>query len=84
MLAITLCGLCSAAVSPWSWDHHWVWLVPLLVFAAYQVVRASKVWPLWAGVIALEAMTFPPLITIGKPPPGIPINPEVSEPVVIF
>ncbi|MCA1707399.1 MAG: DUF2029 domain-containing protein [Actinobacteria bacterium] len=24
LLAITVCGTCAAAISPWSWGHHWV------------------------------------------------------------
>lgn len=31
LLAVTLCGLCTAAVAPFAWSHHWVWVVPLLV-----------------------------------------------------
>jgi alpha-1,2-mannosyltransferase len=31
LLALTLCGLSSAALSPWAWGHHWVWLIPLAV-----------------------------------------------------
>lgn len=28
MLAITLVGMTSCAISPFSWGHHWVWFVP--------------------------------------------------------
>ncbi|OZD66667.1 hypothetical protein CH272_08100 [Rhodococcus sp. 05-340-1] len=31
LLAMTLCGLTAPMVSPFSWGHHWVWCVPLLV-----------------------------------------------------
>ncbi|TWS20739.1 DUF2029 domain-containing protein [Tsukamurella asaccharolytica] len=31
LLAITVVGLTACAVSPFSWGHHWVWIVPLLV-----------------------------------------------------
>jgi alpha-1,2-mannosyltransferase len=30
-LAIALAGSTGAAASPFSWSHHWVWFVPLLV-----------------------------------------------------
>jgi alpha-1,2-mannosyltransferase len=38
MLAITVVGMTSCAVSPFSWGHHWVWFVPLILVA---VVAAS-------------------------------------------
>lgn len=31
LLAVTVVGLTACAVSPFSWGHHWVWIVPLLV-----------------------------------------------------
>ena len=31
LLAMTVCGLTAPMVSPFSWGHHWVWCVPLLV-----------------------------------------------------
>ncbi|MFB9909624.1 glycosyltransferase 87 family protein [Allokutzneria oryzae] len=84
LLAVTLCGLCSAAVSPWSWGHHWVWLVPLLVFAAHQVLLQSHRWPLWAALVGLTALTFPKVVRIGMPPPGTPLDPRTPELVIAF
>ncbi len=31
LLAVAIVGMTSAAVSPFSWSHHWVWFAPLLV-----------------------------------------------------
>ncbi|CAN5134044.1 glycosyltransferase 87 family protein [soil metagenome] len=31
ILAVAIVGMGTAAVSPFSWSHHWVWFVPLLV-----------------------------------------------------
>lgn len=31
LLSVALVGMTSAAVSPFSWSHHWVWFAPLLV-----------------------------------------------------
>lgn len=31
LLGIAIAGMTSAAASPFSWSHHWVWFVPLLV-----------------------------------------------------
>ena len=39
MLACALTGL---LVSPISWDHHWVWIVPGVAVAAAYAVRAMR------------------------------------------
>ncbi len=31
LLGVALAGMTSAAASPFSWSHHWVWFAPLLV-----------------------------------------------------
>ncbi|MFD4468993.1 glycosyltransferase 87 family protein [Rhodococcus sp. NPDC058505] len=41
LLAVTLTGMTSAAVSPFSWGHHWVWFVPLLVLALHYALTAT-------------------------------------------
>jgi alpha-1,2-mannosyltransferase len=38
--AIILTGLTGDLVSPISWDHHWVWIVPGIVVAAHYAVKA--------------------------------------------
>lgn len=35
LLALCLVAMTSAAVSPFSWGHHWVWFVPLLVYLVH-------------------------------------------------
>jgi len=40
LLALTLTGMTTTAISPFSWGHHWVWFVPLLVIAIDLVLRA--------------------------------------------
>ncbi len=50
LLGIALAGLTSAAVSPFSWSHHWVWFVVLLVWLLDRAVR-TPVW--WLGVAAI-------------------------------
>lgn len=58
LLSVTIIGMTTAASSPFSWGHHWVWCVPLLMVAvdvAYRGVLAARrnVW--WwlapAGVV---------------------------------
>lgn len=31
LLGLAIAGMASAAASPFSWSHHWVWFAPLLV-----------------------------------------------------
>ncbi|WP_436788133.1 glycosyltransferase 87 family protein [Yinghuangia sp. YIM S10712] len=49
LLGVVIVGALSLLVSPISWSHHWVWVVPafiLLVHTAYR--RATRLW--WAAV----------------------------------
>ena len=50
------CALTGLLVSPISWDHHWVWIVPALALLADAAVRAMRrrpvgatgCWPPWS------------------------------------
>lgn len=53
LLALSLVGMTSCAVSPVAWGHHWVWLVPLLVVAIHLVLSL----PSTAGRIAVALAT---------------------------
>lgn len=76
LLAVTLIGLCSTAVSPYSWSHHWVWFVPLFMFALHRALTTGKatMWLLTAYVL-VSAFAFPvgwPVHDPGaRPPAGI-------------
>ncbi|WP_369634518.1 glycosyltransferase 87 family protein [Nocardia sp. JMUB6875] len=48
--AVTLCGLTSTVVSPYSWIHHWVWLAPLLIYLAHLAIRYHNL-PTVAGLL---------------------------------
>ncbi|PQM44637.1 Polyprenol-phosphate-mannose-dependent alpha-(1-2)-phosphatidylinositol pentamannoside mannosyltransferase [Mycobacterium talmoniae] len=50
LLAVTVVGLGSTAVSPFSWMHHWVWFVPLMVYLVHRALHA-RWW--WLGVAAV-------------------------------
>jgi len=50
LLAVTLAGLSSLVVSPFSWAHHWVWVVPLFVYLVHRAL-SNHWW--WVGVAAL-------------------------------
>jgi alpha-1,2-mannosyltransferase len=55
-----LCAVTALLVSPISWDHHWVWMVPVLVVFVDAAVRAERVqrWARWAAACALAALFF--------------------------
>jgi alpha-1,2-mannosyltransferase len=36
VLALAIVGMASAAASPFSWSHHWVWFVPLVVHLGHR------------------------------------------------
>src|SRR5699024_9072351 len=38
LLAVALVGLTAKTVSPFSWSHHWVWFVPLLVYLVHRAM----------------------------------------------
>jgi alpha-1,2-mannosyltransferase len=54
----TLVGITSVLVSPISWDHHWVWVVPVLAlmagltFTARPVVKAGYI----AGIVIISGV----------------------------
>jgi alpha-1,2-mannosyltransferase len=53
LLAVTVAGLSAAAVSPFTWSHHWVWLVPMIVYLVDRALTNSW-W--WVGVATLLAV----------------------------
>jgi alpha-1,2-mannosyltransferase len=54
VLGLAIVGMSSAALSPFSWSHHWVWVAPLLVHLGHRAyVLGSRwslvaMWTLWA------------------------------------
>ncbi|GFE19647.1 conserved hypothtical membrane protein [Streptomyces nigrescens] len=66
LLALSLCGLCAAAVSPWSWGHHWVWLVPFGVFLTRVVGRPGRRGR-WLPTAVLVAGTLPGVLALADP-----------------
>jgi alpha-1,2-mannosyltransferase len=60
LLAVSVVGLLSTAVSPYSWSHHWVWFVPLFIFALHRALttRKASLWVLTAYVF-VTAFAWP-------------------------
>lgn len=53
LAGLLACALTGVLVSPVSWDHHWVWIVPGAVAAAHYGLRAWRAgrrvaWACWA------------------------------------
>ena len=44
LLAVTVAGLTAAVVSPFTWSHHWVWFVPLLVYLVHRALTNAWWW----------------------------------------
>jgi len=60
MAGLLACALTGLLVSPVSWDHFWVWIVPGTVAAAVYAVRARRAAARWAaaGLAAGIALVF--------------------------
>ena len=57
LLALSIVGMTSCAVSPVAWGHHWVWLVPLLIVAVHHVATRARTW-VRVGIGLLAAAGF--------------------------
>jgi alpha-1,2-mannosyltransferase len=79
LLAVTLAGLTACAISPFSWGHHWVWFVPLLVYLVHKAQSKPRWWIAAAAVfLSTGAWTYhwsEDFVTIGvfMLPPSWPV-----------
>ncbi len=58
MAGLLCCALTGLLVSPISWDHHWVWIVPAVVVAAHYAVRSRSVAARWAAAGLAAGITL--------------------------
>jgi alpha-1,2-mannosyltransferase len=65
LLVVELFGL---LFSPISWTHHWVWLVPLMIWAIHGPLRRRRGAPIvgW-GWLALTIIGVPWLLSFAQP-----------------
>jgi len=79
VLAVAIVGLASAAASPFSWSHHWVWFAPLVVhlgYRAYVVGSRTAAAAMWlvclviGGWIVTTAGDTPQAGILSLRPPG--------------
>lgn len=80
VLAVAIVGLASAAASPFSWSHHWVWFAPLVVhlgYRAYVVGSRTAAAAMWlvclviGGWIVTTAGDTPQAGILSLRPPGV-------------
>jgi alpha-1,2-mannosyltransferase len=81
VLAVALCGLGSAAISPFSWGYHWVWFVPLAVHLGDRaIMRGSRgaavlLATMWVATAAWITGWRDPLSGMTPPSGVISLNP---------
>jgi alpha-1,2-mannosyltransferase len=69
LAGVVCCAITGLLVSPFSWTHHWVWAVPLLIGLVTTAWRArSRACGLAAAALAVAFSGFVPLPWPGHPP----------------
>jgi alpha-1,2-mannosyltransferase len=70
LAGVTCCAITGLLISPFSWTHHWVWAVPLLVALAATAWRRRSAW--YGLATAAAAAVFSGRIPLAGPgqPPG--------------
>lgn len=65
LAAVSVCATTGLLASPVSWDHHWVWIVPLFVAVAHAAwrYRSPALWASLAGLI----LVFGAYPAVGQP-----------------
>ena len=60
LLAICVCATAVLLVTPITWQHHWVWMVPTLIWLVRRAweTRSRLLWAA-AGAVALEFAVRP-------------------------
>jgi alpha-1,2-mannosyltransferase len=71
LAGVTCCAITGLLISPFSWTHHWVWAVPLLV------ALAATAWRRRSAACGLAAVTAAAVVSRRMPfswpghPPGL-------------
>jgi alpha-1,2-mannosyltransferase len=69
LAGLACCGITGVLVSPISWTHHWVWVVPLLIaMAAAAWRRRSPMWALATVALFAAFSNIDPLPWPGRNP----------------
>src|SRR5262252_1171296 len=60
LLAVCVCATGALLISPITWQHHWVWIVPTLIWLGQRAWRnRSRLLWVIAGIIAAEFFARP-------------------------
>ena len=59
VLGILVCAATGLLISPISWQHHYVWSVPLVLWLLFGVDRPKR-GAVWAAVATLIFLVMPP------------------------
>lgn len=62
VLALICVALFGLAVSPVSWSHHWVWVLPATLVVSVIGFRQRSVGLLVVGVVGLALMIWTPIV----------------------
>ncbi len=65
LAGVACCGITGLMVSPFSWTHHWVWAVPLLVTLPATAWRRRS--PAYALAAVAAATVFSGFIPLARP-----------------
>ncbi|MEV4157881.1 glycosyltransferase 87 family protein [Nocardia salmonicida] len=90
LLSVTLGGLTACAISPYSWGHHWVWFVPLLVYLIHRAQTRAPWWLAAGGLyLAIAAWNYtytPTWVSVGTflLPPWWPLSQVLMNVYVII
>jgi len=76
LAGVCCCALTGLLVSPFSWTHHWVWVVPLLAGLAGTAWRRRSPW--YGLAAAAAAVVFSGLIPL-RPPGHLPSLIRLAE-----
>lgn len=62
LLGVLLCAATGLMISPISWNHHYVWIVPALVWLVAGIDRPARgiVWAAGATLVFMRSPGIPP------------------------
>ncbi|PRX45441.1 alpha-1,2-mannosyltransferase [Prauserella shujinwangii] len=70
VVAMLACAIGGLLVSPTSWNHHWVWALPVLVYLGWRW-RAASWWPRALTVVAAAVYLLGPMWFADDLPGGV-------------
>ncbi|HEX8867410.1 MAG TPA: mannosyltransferase, partial [Lentzea sp.] len=53
LAAVVIVQTFGLLVSPISWSHHWLWMIPAVLWMVYGVEHPVRKWLAWAWVVVM-------------------------------